>query len=164
MAGNATRGSWTVDEAVVAHWKDAGLDDSFRNEWGDNQGDTTYHPLNHETADPEPPGPYATYVIGDPVRVANMSGKTKSEERQLLDYPVTFQVHAKSSSTATGKTRARDLAKLIASVFDPENEITICDDAWVQTRREGDQAMRLGDDEWTWILRFTIQVDAAYDR
>jgi len=160
---NATRGSWTVDEAVVAHWKEIGLDAAFRNEW-DDSGDTTYHPLNHEMADPEPPGPYATYIIGDPIVVATMSGKTKAEERQLLDFPLTIQVHAKNSSTATGKARCRDLAKLIAAAFDPDQELAICDDSWVQTRREGDQAMRLGGTEWTWILRFTIQVDAAYNR
>lgn len=163
MAGSATRGSWTVDEAVVRHWKEQGLDAVFRDEWVSSVDDT-YYPLNHEQAEPEPPGPYATYVIADPVRVATMSGKDTSEERQLLDYLVTFQIHAKSSSTTSGKVRCRDLAKQVAAAFDPDQVIEICDDAWVQTRREGDQCMRLGQSEWVWILRFTIQVDAAYNR
>lgn len=157
------RGSWNVDEAVVAHWKTEGLDDLFRRQWDDST-DATYHPLNHEQADPEPPGPYAVYTIADPIRVANMSGVATREERQLLDYILTIQIHAKSNSTTSGKVRARELAKHVASTFDPDQPISVCGDAWVQTRREGDQCMREGDNEWVWILRFTIQVDAAYNR
>lgn len=163
MAGHATRGSWTVDEAVVRHWKAEGLDEAFRDEWDDSTDDT-YFPLHHETAEPEPPGPYATYTIADPIRVANMSGLDTDEERQLLDYLVTIQVYAKSNGTTSGKVRARDLAKQVCAAFDPDKVIEICDDAWVQTRREGDQSLRLSDEQWVWVCRFTIQVDAAYNR
>ena len=160
---NATRGSWTVDEAVVKHWKAEGLDEAFRDQWEDTVDDT-YYPLNHERAEPEPPGPYASYTVADPVPVATMSGKSKDEERQLLDYLVTFQVHAKSSDTTSGKVRARDLAKLVIAAFDPDKAIEICDDQWVQTRRGSDTCLRLGEDEWAWVCMFTIQVDAAYNR
>ena len=162
MAAN-TRGSWTVDEAVIRHWKTEGLDEAFRDQW-ESTVDDTYYPLHHEQAEPEPPGPYAVYVIADPVQVATMSGKAKNEERQLLDYLLTIQVHAKSSGTTSGKVRARDLAKLVIAAFDPDKEIEICDDEWVQTRRGGDTCLRLGDDEWSWLCTFTIQVDAAYNR
>jgi hypothetical protein len=159
----ATRGGWNVDEAVVSHWKTEGLDEAFRDEW-DNSTDTSYFPLNHETAEPEPPGPYAVYTISTPVIVATMSGKTSAEERQLLDYTLTIEVHCKSNSTTSGKIRAWDLAKLVIAAFDPGKVLPVCDDEWVQTRRGPDNSLRLGEEEWAWVCMFTIQIDAAYAR
>ena len=159
----ATRGSWTVDEAVVAHWKAEGLDEAFRAYWTD-VNDTSYFPLHHEKAEPEPPGPYAVYTLSEPQRVAGMSGLESGEERELLDYQLMITVHAKTTTTTSGKVRARDLAKQVIAAFDPHKTLEVCDDAWVQTRRGPDQAQRLGEDEWAWICLFTIQVDAAYSR
>ena len=159
----ATRGSWTVDEAVVSQWKAAGLDAAFRAQWV-SPADTSYFPLHHEQAEPEPPGPYAVYTLGQPTRVAGMSGLTSDEERELLDYPLTITIHAKTTGTTSGKLIARDLAKQVIAAFDPGQALEICDDAWVQTRRGPDQAQRLGSDEWAWVCLFTIQVDAAYNR
>lgn len=156
-----TRGSWTLDEAVVAHWRDHGLDAAFRDLWVDTT-DTSYFPLHHEQAEPEPPGPYATYTIGEPVRVAGMSGLENGEVRELLDYTLTIRVHAKTSGSESGKSRAKALAKLVIAAFGQDQQIEVCDDHWVQTRPDGDQCLRLGTDEWAWICRFTIQIEAAY--
>jgi hypothetical protein len=158
-----TRGSWNLDEAIIRHWADEGLDEVFRAYWDDHT-DPKYVPLHHEMADPEPPGPYATYVIDLPTQVAAMTGLTSGEERQFLDFTVTFQIHAKTVGLQSGKVRARDIAKQVIAAFDPDKPLPICDDAWVQTRRGPDQALRLGLDDWSWICVFYVQLDAAYNR
>ena len=158
-----TAGSWNIDEAFVSHWKTEGLDEAFRDQWEDPT-DSSYFPLNHEHAEPEPPGPYAVYVISQPTQVAAMSGTDKDEERRLLDDGLTVTIPAKSTATTSGKVRARDLAKLVVAAFAPSKPLTVCEDAWVQTRPGPDQALRLGDEEWAWVCLFTIQIDAAYDR
>lgn len=159
----ATRGSWTIEEGVVAQWRAEGLDEVFRAYWPDPT-DTTYTPLNHDMAEPEPPGPYAVYRLSGGVVVGHMTGLSLQTERQLLDYTVTIEIHAKSDDTTSGKAIARELAKQVIAAFDPAKPLPICDDQWVQTRRGPDEAIRLGDAEWAWSCFFTIQIDAVYDR
>lgn len=161
------RGSWGIDAAVVRRWQAANLDAAFRAEWGgaDATDDFTYTPLHHEQARPEPPGPYCVYTIGSPPPPEHHGGKTATTEHQIVRYPLQFQIHAKSNSSASGKLRARDLARQVADAFDPNHSLAIDDDedCFIQTIRQGDYCLRLGDDEWSWVLPYELWVDAQYD-
>jgi len=161
-----THGSWNLDEAIVRRWQAANLDATFRATWTDPvaTADQTYTPLNHQQARPEPPGPYATYNVGEPAPPGHQTGKTSTTEHQILQYPLTFQIHAKTNAEASGKLRGRDLARKVAEAFDPDQAIAIDDgdDCWIQSIRQPDNCLRLGDDEWVWILRFEIWVDARF--
>jgi len=157
-----TRGSWNLERAIVEHWRDAGLDESFRATW-DDPTNAEYQPLNDGEARPEPPGPYCVYALALPRVVGNSSGTTPETVNTELAIPLEFRVHARTSGRSSGKRRAADLAALVAGAFDPQNALPICDDAWIRTDRGGDYCQRLGNDEWVWIIFYEVHIDAVYD-
>jgi len=160
-----TRGSWTLHEAVVCRWEDANLDITFRSYWPVTT-ETRYNPLHDTEARPTPPGPYCEYEINEGTIDGHNSGKAADEEGQYVRIPVEFRIHAKSTSTRSGKAIARDLAKKVAEAFDPGNlfgPLPIKDDAHHTTHRGTDFPIREGDTEWSWTLQYDIVLEAEYD-
>lgn len=155
------RGLWNVERAIVARWRDAGLNERFRAEW-DNPANANYEPLNDGEARPTPPGPYCVYNLGVPRKTSSMSGKTSDTTIEVSAVPLEFRVHAVTSGRESGKSRAARLAAYVAEAFDPATPLDICGDSWVQTSRTADNALRLGDDEWVWVLIFEITFEATY--
>lgn len=160
-----TRGSWTIDETIVRHWRESELDVAFRSYWV-APIDYSSNPLNHQEARPEPPGPYCVYSINEPVTLHRDSGTTSSTDNEVLSYTCRFEIHAKNSTIASGKMIAKQLAKQVAAKFDPANSLCIDDDddAYLQTIRGPDFCLREGDEEWMWILEYEFWVDAQYTR
>jgi hypothetical protein len=139
------------------------LDAEFRALWPDPAA-SEYSPFNDGEARPTPPGPYCVYEKAQPVLLGHHSGKLTSTENQLLSVPVTFQVHAKTSGSQSGKARARLLAEKVASAFDPGNgAFDISPDSHVYTVREPDFHLREGDEEWVWVVPYSFVIDAEYD-
>lgn len=155
------RGLWNVERGIIARWREAGLDDLFRAEW-DDPTNARYEPLNDGEARPEPPGPYCVYNLGVPRRTASMSGKTADTTIDVSAVALEFRIHAVTSGRESGKSRAARLAAKVAEAFDPVNPIEICGDSWIQTARTSDNALRLGDDEWVWVLMLEITFEATY--
>ena len=159
-----TRGSWTLHEALVERWEDAGLDDEFRALWP-VPAETRYNPLHDTEARPTPPGPYCTYELPEGDIEGHDSGKQGNTENQQIRIPATFQIYAKSTTTRSGKAIARDLAKKVAAAFDPGNifgALPILDDAHHTTQRQSDFPVREGDTEWKWVLQYDFVLDAEY--
>ncbi len=159
------RGSWTLHEALVERWEDAGLDAEFRALWP-VATETRYNPLHDTEARPTPPGPYCVYDLPEPDVEGHDSGKQGNTENQQIRNPVEFHIYAKSTSTRSGKSIARDLAKKVAAAFDPGNlfgPLPIRDDAHHTTQRGPDFPVRDGDKEWKWVLQYDFVLDAEYD-
>ena len=120
----ATRGSWTLHEALICRWEDSNLDVEFRAFWPVST-ETRYNPLHDTEARPTPPGPYCVYEIQEGTVEGHDSGVQGDTENQMIRVPVEFRIHAKSTSTRSGKAIGRDLAKKVAGAFDPgEDEKT----------------------------------------
>lgn len=159
----AIRGSWTVDEAIAKHWENNNLDKTFRDTWPDPTV-TRYEPLHDGEARPTPPGPYCVYEKFDPVILGHMTGaRDEQTEMQFQDVTVQFTIHAKSSATESGKKIVRRLAEEVDKAFGPENALPIRDDCHIVTVRGPDFHIREGDEEWAWVLQYTLTIDCEYD-
>jgi hypothetical protein len=166
MATPNTRGSWTLDEALVERWRTSSLNQVFRDEWPDPLA-IEYEPFNDQEARPVPPGPYCVYEKTVPVVIGHMTGHditTYKRENQLQLVTVQFRIHAKSTSTESGKKIARRLAKKVATVFDPHNAFTIYDDAIAVKSRGPDFDTREGEDEWVWVIQYDFTLDGEYQQ
>ena len=161
----ATRGSWTLDEAIAIRWEEAELDVVIRNEWPESDRLLTkYQPLNDSFAEPTPPGPYVVYEKSIPIIRNHMSGHTAAQrENQLQQILVAFRIHARSTATESAKSVCIRLAKKVAEAFDPDTSPwEMYDDSIASVTREADFHTREGVDEWVWVLQYTVMIDAEY--
>ena len=163
----ATRGSWTLDQAIVSRWAAAGLDAQFRDYWTD--ASYTQYPVLHD-GDAIPagaPGPYCVVQKLTPVPIGHDSGKTSSTVNQLQRCLVRFHVHAKTTTSLglTGKAIAKALAMLVAAAYDwSYGTLSLSPDTHVMTTRMGDYPMHEEQDEWVWVLEYQITIDCVYDQ
>ena len=172
MSTVPTRGSWTVDEAVVTRWNESELDQAVRNEWPiASRLSTKYQTLHDTLARPIPPGPYVVFEKMTPFIRGHMSGSSDSQrENQFQQVLIQFSIHAQSITYTSGilesgKSRVIRLAKLVAKEFDPEtNPWTMYDDSMILVTREPDFHIREGEDEWVWVLQYSVLIDAEYSQ
>jgi hypothetical protein len=165
MAAPAQRGLWNLDEAVGLRWDAAQLDAVVRNEWPSaDRLSTKYQPLSEEFAEPIPPGPYVVYERLPPVVTANMTGATAGDrENQLQQVQMQFRIHAKNTAAETAKSICIRLAKEITDAFDPKNSPwEMNDDKVANILRDPDFGTREGDNEYVWVIQYSVLFDAEY--
>lgn len=163
----ATRGSWTLDEAVALIWDTAGLDTIFRNEWPvASKLSTKYQPLNDGFARPVPPGPYCVFEKMIPFVRNHMTGVGGGRrENQFQQILIQFSIHAKSTATESGKSICVRLADRVAEAYDPDTvPWEMEDDSLVSVKRGPDFHTREGNDEWVWVLQYDVMIDAEYQQ
>ena len=157
----AVRGSWLVSQGIVKRWRDRNLDQTFRDEWGDDTN--AYKALHDEEARPSPPGPYCVYDVAEPVVKNHQTGHTTSEEIQTQEVGIQFRIHAKSTGSESGKSICIRLAKAVRAAFDNPARFVALPDTHVETINEPDFHTREGDEEWVLAVPYTLTVDAAYN-
>ena len=156
-----TRGIWLILRAVRRLWRTSDLDDSFRAEW---DGSTDKYPvLHYGDARPSAAGPYCVFETGDPIVLTHQTGHTNDEEIQTLQVPLQFRIHAKSDATEDGKDKCIRLAMAIRAVFNSPARLDIKPDSHIDTTVEADFHIREGDDEWMWVVPYTLLIDACFD-
>jgi|TARA_Y100000310_G_C20693571_1_gene823968 hypothetical protein len=160
------RGSWTLHEAIINRWDEKDLDADFKALWPDDT-ETRYPVLSEDGpelgAPSNPPGPYCVYGIQAQNNLTHMTGKTSTTELQFQPHLVQFVIHAKETSSATAKSIAQGLAKLVATAFDDMTALDISPDAHVVTIRQPDFGVREGEKEYAWTLQYLITIDCEYD-
>jgi len=157
------RGSWNLAEAVKSLWNDAGLEDSFRAGWGNQQNTTQFFALNDTQARPahgvtRHPVPYAIYEQSPAIRIGGSSGGSANplagrQQYEQVDYQ--FTVYAAS------KADAKAAALLIAAAFDSP-QFTMTDDGQIVVFRTGDFATMRNDRTWSWTLMYRAKLDCTY--
>ncbi len=157
------RGSWTVTEAIVARWASESLDADFEAKWTDATI-ADYQSLQDTGARPDSPGPYCVFEQGEALPQGFMSGQASTEIQAIDRVPLQFNIHAKTAAdfSEDGKTIARDLAKLVVAAFDFA-PLVMSDDAFIEIVRITDYPVREGDEEWMWVIRYEIWIDATYE-
>ena len=158
----ATRGAWTLHEAIVNRWDDDNVDADFKVYWPDDT-EIRYPVLNDEMAPANPPGPYCVYEVQPQNNITHMTGKTKTTELQFQPHLVQFRIHAQETSLLDAKTIAVALAKVVAASFDNMTALDISPDAHVTTIRQPDFGVREGEQEYAWVLQYLITIDCEYD-
>ncbi len=174
----ATRGSWTIHEAVKNRWYTRGVDAAFRDIWNvekDNQGFLT---LNDTEARPGKqiansqqtvhPMPYCIFEHAAPIILGHSTGgaETLTElltigenplelEQQYQDVPIQFTLY---SNTKQGAIAA---AKIVAAAFD-KALLDLTPDRQIDMLRDPDFGGRPDSRTWTWTLQYRVRIDAAY--
>lgn len=157
----ATRGIWLEMRGIRRQWQIAGLDATFKAEWGD--ANAPYSVLHHGEAWAGSPGPYCVFDIGEPIVLTHQTGHTSSEEIQTIEVPVQFRIHAKSTANEDAKDICVRLAMAIKSGFEPPVKLDVNPDSHVETIVEADFSTREGDDEWSLVVPFSFIIDAEYN-
>ncbi len=156
------RGRWLVDQGVAARWKSAGISDKIKAYWPASKR-TRYPALHDEEARPRVPHPYVVYESADPTITGHSTGKANALEQQYEDVAIVFKVHAKSTSARSGRSIAIEIAKCIKEAFDPGTDrLDLTPDNHLCTIADGDYHEREGDEEWLWVIEYTIRLDATY--
>lgn len=143
-----------IPKGIVARWNERGLDAEFRKLW--RTQDSSFATLWDTEARPSGPRPYCVFQVGMPVPVAGMTSATGSAGKQntLYNVEVQLNIYAFDKETAKGAAATVAVAMENYGFWDcsPEKIVTI--------KRAGDFSVREGDRQWTWVIRYTVQIDA----
>lgn len=158
MSEPAIRGSWNVTAAIAQQWASEGLDDKFRQVWPVALRVSDQHfPLNdgEDGVKAETPYPYCTFYQGQGVLRGRSSGLVPNQSIEYWDIPIQFKVYHED------KDLARDFIKLVMAAFD-NKPLPVLDDGWINTQRGADFPVQEGEEQWSWAVSYTIQIDAHY--
>jgi hypothetical protein len=189
----ATRGSWTLHQALLKRWIDSGADAALRGLWNPGK-QAGFHCWNENEARPGTPFPYVVYQVGEPQSRFRTCGKDALTEIDYLTIGLQLECFGAGGGTgqdvsltltaahvamlnahfaSKGKTRtvaagslggkpaAQLVAEIVALAFDNQ-ALSVDDDSHVQTQRGPDFPVRQDDTHWSWVLRYSVQIEAEY--
>ncbi len=176
MTAPATRGSWSVHEAVSSRWYSKGIDAAFRDIWNTEKDSQQFLTLNDTEARPAKqigsgqqtvhPMPFCIFEHDTPIILGHSSGGAATEteqlagqnadvEQQYQDIPIQFVLYDFT------KERAIAAAKIVAAVFD-KALLDVSPDRQIDMFRDPDFGARLDSRTWTWTLQYRVRIDATY--
>jgi len=154
-------GSLDVHAAVVAAWN---LDTPFQVYWP--AGSIGAFPVLHDTeAGPAQPMPYCIFGFQATNVIGRMSG-TDTNRRELRNVPLSFSIHTRTFSgvSKSAKKVAGELVNLVMALYGGHPSIVpaelVLDMGGVlQLQYQNDYGGRTGDDEYSWMINYLVQVD-----
>lgn len=155
-------GRWGISRGVFARWNDLAANDSdnspdraFRALWKASERESgDWVTLWDTEARPKAPRPYVVFQQGEPTLVGGMSSKLAGKQNALYDVPVQFVVYAFT------KEDAQTLAAVVMGAFEEHGFWDCAPDKVANITRIGDNPVREGDRQWSWMIRYTVRVDA----
>ena len=157
-----------LHRAVSTIWNDSSLNNEFKSYWDEAKRDT-FTVLHDGQAGPSQPFPYCVFSQSPGQTETKMSGKT-SARREIRRLVLDFTVHARRYSYSPAKSAkmiASELIEEMMKVFGghptvlPRNLPALTNGYILQVTYVNDQAIRVDgqDDEYTWKLQYTFQLD-----
>lgn len=159
-------GTADLHTAITTAWNASTLNATFRDYWA--VADTTEFPVLHDQqAGPAQPFPYCVYNMTEGSVVARMSGHTASERHEIRAVPVEFRIYARAHASVdkSAKAIAAELAEAVLKVVGGHPTVaqtgafTLSNGAVLHPSYDNDIGMRDGDEEYSWILRYTFTLD-----
>jgi len=160
-------GSADVHKAIVSAWVNNGLNAIFKAYW-DSSKMSAYEVLHDQEAGPAQPFPYCVYEIEQGRTTDKMSASdlTRPTSRnEVRSIPITFNIHTRSLTAGnTAKKVGSALLDEVLKVFGghPSTEpatLNLDNGAALLMRYETDWAIREGDQNYVWHVRYSVIVD-----
>lgn len=154
------------NRGLVTLWNSTGLNNAFKAFWS-GASLTEFKALEDQEARPGQPWPYCVVMINTPSTITRMSGRETAKQRfETRELDVEFRVHAREMTgiDKSAKTIASELVEEILKVFGghPTEEpqtVEMTHGAVLQATYLNDVALRDGDNEYHWIVRYQFTLD-----
>ena len=158
-------GQADIVKAVNTLWNSSGLDDLFTVHWSASEI-TKFEALNDSEASPGQAWPYCVVEMPVPEIVTRMSGGEPGENWHTRDVPCTFHVYATeiSGDARTAKQIAAYFAEEIMKVFGghptvPSTPMNLDVGNVLLSQYQSDYCVRVGDEEWQWLINYIFRID-----
>lgn len=157
-------GASELEKAIKTAWESTGLNTLFEGYW--SGGDrSNFESLNDTEAAPGTPFPYCVFETTAASVVGRMSG-TDCLKYQTVDVPWTFKIYAKQTNSYSAKTVAITLAEQVLKYFgghpNPANtpiSLEMDNNGFLIVQWERDFGMPKGEEEYLWVIEYTIKLD-----
>lgn len=154
-------GRWGIASGIIGRWNELSAhsgdspDLRFRAGWkADKKKLAGFQTIYDTQAVPDAPRPYLIFQQGEPVRRMGMGSKNPGKQNTIYDVPVLFVVYAFDKDTA------KDLAEVVMSAFEEHGFWDCSPDKVAGITRTGDNPTKEGERQWSWAIRYTVQIDA----
>lgn len=159
-----------VQTGVIAAWNSSGLNETFRNLWVDDAGDSIelameFPVISDQEAPTGQPFPYCVLDQGTSFTQSRDSGVSLINQ-EIRDVGLVFNIHARSiaDDSRTPKEIAAFLAEEVMGVFGghpvtPPTEITLANGRYIITQYQTDFGIYTGEDEFQWVVDYLFRVD-----
>jgi hypothetical protein len=169
MAGNI--GSADIAAAFASLWQSSDLDAKFRELFpaADAGVQGQFLTLEDTTAPPGQPWPYCIYELSGPRTSARMSGASGGLRNEIHDYPIKLSIYARpiENDSRSEKEIAAALAALVMGVYGGHPNVipqalSLDNGGTLPVIYQNDAGVRVGDDEYLWMVNYLIRADIGY--
>jgi hypothetical protein len=158
-------GNLDFEQAVNALWDGSDLSATFMVLWPSTAVSEDFNALVDQEASPKQPFPYCVYEVAAPNDVVRMFGGT-GFIKKIKDTGLTFNIHAKivDGDRRSAKEIAGTLAEEIKKVFGGHptvapQKLSLVHGGHLLTQFVNDYGVRTGDEEYQWVVAYTIKTD-----
>ncbi len=154
-----------LHKAVSSLWGTSGLNATFTALWAAGVVANEFVSLQEDEAVPKQPWPYCVFDQGVGITADRMSS-IGDFIREVRDVPWDFRVlaRARDGDSRTAKEIAAYLAEEIMKVFgghptiSPSN-LALDNGNYLQATYLNDVPMKLGEDEYQWVISYNFKID-----
>jgi len=152
-----------VHKSIQSAWSAHGIDWEFKKYWVEADR-TEYETIHDQEATPTQPFPYCVYELATLLVESRDSGHDVTEKHQTLNIPCDFKVYAKKTGNQSPKVVAAALAEVLLGKFGGHPTVKpvqlVLDNGNVLLMQyQSEMSIREGDDEYSWMISYSIKVD-----
>lgn len=155
-------GSAALHKAITDRWEAGALDAKFTAYWPAGKTDE-FVVLEDAEAGAGQPWPYCVFMITDTAPKTFMTGADHTH-KQIRESPLEFHIFARQVGETPAKALAALLALEVMAVFgghptQPSANPRSLGGGIILVKYNGDFPVRVGDDEYKWMVRYHIKQD-----
>lgn len=155
--------SYDLHKAIVKVWDDFSLDSVFNASWEESLR-SKFLVLNDSEAQPDQPWPYCVFSIVRSSTNSRSNGNGVNQVQEYRQTPLTFNVHARNTTTTSGKRLAAEAAEEITQIFGGHSTVKPKEAALTQggvlnLQYLTDYGVRTGTEEYQWVIEYMVHSD-----
>jgi hypothetical protein len=152
-----------IHRSIIAVWDSHDIGDFYRDRWASSDR-TRYLTITEGEADAKQPWPFCVFDAGSFPVDARSSGSAAYQIREYGSIPVVFNVHAKNTTTETGKAIAADLAEEIVKRYGGHptvrpSRLKLTHGGVIHMQLQSSKGVRTGDTEYQWVVEYSLKTD-----
>ena len=153
-----------LHKAIISLWSSSGLDATFEALWPSGTETSQFQTIHEQEASPGHPWPYAVFDQMS-VSVADRMS-SGSNRKEIRDTTFALNVYAReiTGDSRSAKAIAATLAEEVMKYFgghptESPSDLTLDSGAHLITQYMDDYGDRIGDEEYRWMIVYSIKTD-----
>jgi len=153
-----------LHKAIMTVWNDSGLDTTFKALWPSGTETSQFYTLHDQEASPGHPWPYAVFDQMAVSVVNRMSDDSNRKEVRDTTFAINVYAREVVGDSRTAKAIAATLVEEVMKFFgghptESPSDLVLENGNYLITQYLNDFGDRIGDEEYRWMVVYSIRTD-----